>query len=153
MKASTNAINEIKNDPESSEWLLEQIEIIRQRDIYVLLKDMADLKRIALLMDEEARREEEERIEEVTTCPLLTKGWGYPERYTPKDKPVWKVQLSACAGWADLKTSDDGGEYYVEGLTYASALAHVKWMVDDLEHEYVDLRIVRLDTPADCDIY
>ena len=153
MKASTNAIIEIKNNPESSEWLLEQIEIIKQRDLYILLQDLADLKRIALLIHEEASREEEDRIDEVTTCPLLTKGWGYPEKFTPKNKPVWKVQLAACGGWADLKTSDDGGEYYVNPMTYAVAIIHCQWMVDDLEHEYADLRIVALDTPADCDIY
>ena len=150
MKTSTKAIEEIKNDPAASYWLRDQVSLIGKRDICDLIRDMAELKRIALLIHEEASREEEEE-------PIPD--WLYmlnalKATTTTTTKPIWKVQLAACGGWADLKTSDDDGDgYFVEPMTYADAITHCKWMVDDLEHEYADLRIVSLDTPADCDLY
>ena len=147
-------IEENKNDPAASYWLKEQVEIIGKRDLHDHICDVDHLKQILDLFVDETFTDYDRWANEDSTCPLLTKGWGYPEMYKPKRKPIWKVQLAACGGWADLKTSDDDGDgYFVEPMTYADAITHCKWMVDDLEHEVADLRIVSLDTPADCDLY
>ena len=65
----------------------------------------------------------------------------------------WKVQIAACGGWADLKTSDGGEDYYVEALDYSGCVEHCNWMIRELEHDFSDLRIVRLAVPSEFDIY
>ena len=151
MKTPSEMIEDIEKDPAASYWLKEQISLIGKRDLIDHLLDVDTLKTVLEAIHEETVSDYDRWAKEDTT-PLLTKGWGYPEIYKPKRK--WKIQLAACGGWADLKTSDDDGDgYFVDPMTYADAITHCQWMVDDLEHEYADLRIVSIDTPADCDIY
>jgi len=62
----------------------------------------------------------------------------------------WKIQTRSVNGWADLKTSDDGGPYYLE--TYAS-LDEARAEIATMEQFGKGCRAVPEDTPADDELY
>lgn len=65
----------------------------------------------------------------------------------------WKIQVGGIGGWADIKTSDDGGPYYVLPMTHGQAVLEADCMAEDLGHRRSHYRIVKLSTAADYDLY
>jgi hypothetical protein len=67
-------------------------------------------------------------------------------------KKLWKIQVKAIQGWADLKVNVDGTDEYVDDFceSEAEAQGECQALNRELGGGY---RVVPSDTPSDFDLY
>ena len=66
----------------------------------------------------------------------------------------WKIQTALYCGWADIKTSFDGGPYVDDHYgTREEALSEMAQLVNCFESDGTGYRVVEASVPQDDDLY
>jgi hypothetical protein len=66
----------------------------------------------------------------------------------------YKIQTRTLWGWADLKFSEDGHNYYTETfLSRAEADSELQDLIESLEDAEDDYRVIIAEEPEDVNLY